>query len=144
MGVEEPLRTQREELVIKHINAESANDVETALETFTIPRYDLRPLGGDVIEGVEQVRDLIAGFSTTLPSVTYVADKIHHADDAVIVEYRVNGTHDADYLGIPASGAKLDHPAIAIYQFDGPNLVGEKIYMNVQGLEAQLRGEAAS
>jgi steroid delta-isomerase-like uncharacterized protein len=140
--VEESLRTHRESLVIKHINAESANDVETALQTFTSPRYDLRPLGGDVIEGDGPVRDLIAGFSTSLPSVKYVADKIYHADDAVIVEYRVNGTHDADYLGIPANGARLNHPAIAIYEFDGPDLIGEKIYMNVQGLEAQLRGDA--
>jgi steroid delta-isomerase-like uncharacterized protein len=144
MSVDEGLRAQREDLVLKHINAESANDVETALRTFTTPRYDLRPLGGDVIEGEGPVRDLITGFSTTLPSVAYVADKIYHADDAVIVEYRVKGTHDVEYLGIPPNGAPLDHPAIAIYQFDGPNLIGEKIYMNVQGLEAQLRGEAGS
>jgi steroid delta-isomerase-like uncharacterized protein len=144
MTAEQNLRMQREELVLKHINAESANDVETALRTFTTPKYDLRPLGGEVIEGEGPVRELITGFSTTLPSVTYIADKIHHADDAVIVEYRVSGTHDVEYLGIPPNGAQLDHPAIAIYQFDGPNLVGEKIYMNVQGLEAQLRGEVTS
>ena len=143
MTADEGLRRQREQLVLKHINAESANDVETALQTFTTPMYDLRPLGGEVIEGEGPVRELIAGFSTTLPSVTYVADKIYHADDAVIVEYRVTGTHDVEYLGIPPNGAKLDHPAIAIYQFDGPNLIGEKIYMNTQGLEAQLRGEAS-
>ena len=143
MTADEGLRSQREELVLKHINAESANDVETALQTFTTPMYDLRPLGGEVIEGEGPVRELIAGFSTSLPSVTYVADKIHHADHAVIVEYRVTGTHDVEYLGIPPNGAKLDHPAIAIYQFDGPNLIGEKIYMNTQGLEAQLRGEAS-
>ena len=139
--IAETLRAHREELVVRHIDAESRNDTDTALKTFTRPQYDLRPVEGPVIEGAEHVRDLIESFATSMPSITYVADKIHHADDAVIVEYRITGRHDGEYNGIPPSGAVVNYPAIAVYEFDGPDLICERIYINLRGLEAALRGE---
>jgi len=140
MSVNASLRAQREALVLEHITAENRNDVEAALKTFTRPKYDMRALGGGVIEGWDPVRQHIAGFAISFPAVTYVADKIHHADDAVIVEYRITGTHQGQYPGIPANGATLDYPALAVFEFDGPELVGERVYMNTQGLEAEMRG----
>jgi predicted ester cyclase len=103
----------------------------------------VRAVEGPVIEGTEPVRDLIASFGTSLPSITYVAEKIHHTDDAVIVEYRITGRHDGEYNGIPPTGAMVDYPAIAVYEFDGPDLVCERMYLNLRGLEAQLRGEGS-
>lgn len=141
--IPETLRAHREDLVVRHIDAENRNDTDTALKTFTRPKYDLRAVEGPVIEGTEPVRDLIASFGTSLPSITYVAAKIHHADDAVIVEYRITGRHDAEYNGIPPSGATVDYPAIAVYEFDGPDLVCERMYLNLRGLEAQLRGQGS-
>lgn len=143
MATMEHLRYHREELVVRHIDAETRNDAETALKTFTRPRYDLRAVEGTVIEGVDAVQGLIESFGTSLPSMSYIADKIHHADDAVIVEYRITGRHDAEYNGIAPTGAKVDYPAIAVYEFEGPDLVCERLYMNMRGFEAQLRGEAA-
>ena len=134
------LRAHRENLVLEHIRAESARDVETAVRTFTRPKYDLRAIEGSVIEGGDAVRMLIQGMTESLPSVTYVAEHIHHADDAVIVEYRITGCHDGQYAGIPATGAALDYPAVAIYEFEGPDLVEERLYLNLRGLEAQMRG----
>lgn len=135
------LRAHREELVVRHIDAETRNDAETALKTFTRPRYDLRAVEGTVIDGADAVRALIESFGTALPSISYVADTIHHADDAVIVEYRITGRHDGEYNGIGPTGAEVNYPAIAVYEFDGPHLVCEKLYLNMRGLEAQLRGE---
>jgi hypothetical protein len=134
------LRAHREELVLRHIDAENRNDTDTALATFTRPKYDLTAVEGPVIEGEEPVHDLIASFGTSLPSITYVARQIHHADNAVIVEYRITGPHDGEYNGIGPTGSVVDYPAIAVYEFDGPDLVCERMYVNLRGLEAQLRG----
>jgi steroid delta-isomerase-like uncharacterized protein len=134
------LRAQREELVLRHIDAENRNDAQTALDTFTRPKYDLRAVEGDVVEGADGVRALIESFSDALPSITYVADKIHHADHAVIVEYRITGRHDGTYNGVPPSGVEVNYPAIAVYEFDGTDLVCERIYINLRGLEDQMRG----
>ncbi|MEU1370922.1 nuclear transport factor 2 family protein [Streptomyces sp. NPDC005803] len=140
MTISEDLRKHRHELVVKHIEAENAQDAETALHTFTHPKYDLRAVEGGVIEGSAQVHEFIRGFRASLPSITYVGTSIHHADNAVIVEYRIVGRHDGDYAGIPPTGAEVDFPAIAVYEFDGPDLVCERMYLNLRGLEAQMRG----
>src|SRR5215217_2749848 len=95
VAITDELRAHRESLVVRHIQAETDNDAETALQTFTRPMYDLRGTSGGIVEGTDAVRELIAGFGTSLPSVAYVADTVHHADNAVIVEYRITGSHDA-------------------------------------------------
>lgn len=135
------LRAHREAVVREHIDAESAGDVEAAVRTFTRPRYDLRAIDGGVIEGEADVRAMIGGMIASLPSVRYVAEQIHHADRAVIVEYRIIGRHDGHYGGIPPTGAPIDYPAVAVYEFDGAQLVEERLYLNLRGLEAQLRGK---
>ena len=80
------LRAHREALVLRHIDAENRNDAETALATFTRPKYDLRAVEGPEIEGEDAVRELIESFGTSMPALTYVATELHHADKAVIVE----------------------------------------------------------
>jgi predicted ester cyclase len=134
------LRAHREALVLRHIDAENRNDAETALATFTRPKYDLRAIEGPEIEGPDAVRQLIESFGTSLPAITYVLTELHHADNAVIVEYRITGRHEGEYNGIAPTGLAVDYPAIAIYEFDGPDLICERIYLNLRGLEAQLRG----
>lgn len=136
------LRSYREELVVRHIDAENRNDADTALATFSRPKYDLRAVEGPVIEGEDAVHELIASFGTSLPGITYVASHIHHADNAVIVEYRITGRHEGEYNGVAATGSPVDYPAIAVYEFEGEDLVCERIYMNLRGLEAQMRGSA--
>jgi len=144
VAITDELRAHRESLVVRHIQAETDNDTETALQTFTRPKYDLRGTSGGIVEGTDAVRELIAGFGTSLPSVAYVAEALHHADDAVIVEYRITGSHDAEWKGIAPTGNTLDYPAIAVFEFDGPDLVCERLYINVRGLEEQMTGLVAS
>ncbi|QRY42723.1 nuclear transport factor 2 family protein [Mycolicibacterium boenickei] len=136
----EEQRARRHEIVLRHIDAENRNDPDTALATFTRPMYDLRAVEGPIIEGAEPVRELIASFGVGLPAITYVATAIHHADHAVIVEYRITGHHAGEYNGIVPTGAAVDYPAIAVYEFDGVDLICERLYVNMRGLEAQLRG----
>lgn len=138
----EELRARRHEIVLRHIDAENRNDPDTALATFTRPMYDLRAVEGPIVEGAEPVHELIASFGISLPAITYVATTVHHADNAVIVEYRITGRHAGEYNGIAPTGAVVDYPAIAVYEFDGVDLVCERLYLNMRGLEAQLRGAA--
>ena len=135
------LKAYREELVVRHIDAENRNDAVTALATFTRPKYDLRAVEGPVVEGEDAVHALIASFGTALPQITYVARHIHHAADAVIVEYQITGRHEGEYNGVAPTGSAVDYPAIAVYEFEGADLVCERIYVNLRGLESQMRGE---
>jgi steroid delta-isomerase-like uncharacterized protein len=133
------LRARREAIVLAHIDAENAKDVEAALQTFARPCYEIVATE-EVIVGEEQVRALISSFTQALPNVSHVLETLHHADDAVIVEFRSVGTHDGEWAGIPATGARIDARAVAIFVFDGDQLVCERIYRDTASLERQLRG----
>lgn len=65
---------------------------------------------------------------------------LHRTDDAVILECHITGWHEGEYNGIAPTGAVVDYPAIAVYEFEGSDLVCERMYVNLRGLEAQLRG----
>jgi predicted ester cyclase len=64
--------------------------------------------------------------------------KIHHADDAVIGEVRVAGTHDGSWGGIPATGHRVDFPAACVFDFEEDRLVCEKVYFDSATLLRQI------
>jgi steroid delta-isomerase-like uncharacterized protein len=135
------LRAHREALVLEHVAAENDKDVERVMRTFTRPCYDLAVAGGGLVEGDAAVRLLQARNWTAFTGVRYEPVRLHHADDAVILEYRVRGRHVGNYLGVPPTEAPIDVPAIAVFDFEGRDLVCERPYVNQAMLLAQMKGE---
>ena len=50
------------------------------------------------------MRDLLQRLMTGFPDFHAEGEKFHHADDAVIVEARVTGTHTGEFAGSPRPG----------------------------------------
>jgi hypothetical protein len=112
--------------------------------TFTQPRYDLAAAGAGIVEGDAAVRAMQARNWAAFAGVRYEPVKIHHCEDGVILEFRVRGTHEGAYLGMAPSGAPIDVPAIAVFQFAGRDLVCERPYVNQTLLVTQMRGARAA
>jgi hypothetical protein len=51
--------------------------------------------------------------------------------DAVLVEGRFTGTHLGSWRGLPATGRKVDFPMCLIFEFEGEQMVNEKLYFDV-------------
>jgi ketosteroid isomerase-like protein len=85
-------RGRREAVVRDHVAAENAGDVGATLTTFHRPRYNVLPMGV-VSDGEEAVRQLVGGLINAFPDFHFEIGKLHHADDAVIVEGVMTGTH---------------------------------------------------
>ena len=66
--------------------------------------------------------------------------KLHHADDAVIVEFDLKGTHDGELRGIPPTGKEFTCRTLAIFEFEpgGEGIVCERVYFDVLTIMAQL------
>ncbi|OCB25158.1 hypothetical protein A5674_21855 [Mycobacterium malmoense] len=120
------LRRAREELVLRHVAAENARDLEAAMATFTHPRYEIIPTGM-VFDGDEAVRAMLLRQWTDLPMLRYAAEAIYHGEDGLVVETRTT-----------APGTALDVLSVNLFGFRGPDLVLERCYFDRMLLAEQL------
>jgi len=129
------IRQRREAIVKQHADAENQHDIEATVATFHRPRYEFN---GDPSDGEAAVRELLQGLMHGFPDFHAEIGKMRHADDAVIIEGLITGTHDGEWAGIPPTGRRVEVPAAAIFEFDGDRLVCENVYMDFAAVLTQI------
>jgi predicted ester cyclase len=133
------LRASRAAVVNEHIEAENTKDLDRMIDGFKHPRYDVVPMGL-LCDGEGAVRDLIGGLVAGFPDFHFAALRLHHADDAVIVEGRMTGTHRGPWAGLAPSGRRMDVRVACVFDFDGPGLINETVYFDFASVQRQLTG----
>lgn len=131
---EQSLRERREAIVSEHIDAENRHDVEGTIATFEHSRYEVN---GEESDGESAVRDLLGELMGAFDFRVEV-ERLRHAEDAVIGEGRVTGTHQGPFGGIPATGRRVDYPAVAIFEFEEDRLVCEKLFFDSATILRQI------
>ena len=116
-------------LVEQHIRLENEHDLVGLLRTFgDTARYDDEPWG-EHYEGRREVRSFYEQLMKALPDLEIVVQRRHVADDAIVVEVMIRGTHLGGWRGLPATGRRVEFPLCGVYTFDADDrLAGEKIY----------------
>jgi len=122
-------RSARIAIVEQHIRLENEHDLEGVLRTFgDSARYDDEPWG-EHYEGRNGVRQFYEQLMKALPDLVIEVQRRHVADDAVLVEVMIRGTHLGGWRGLPATGRRVEFPLCGVYTFDADDrLAGEKIY----------------
>src|SRR5271155_4335556 len=113
------LRAQREQLLLEHVEAENTNDVDAVIATFAHPRYELVPTQ-EIFDGDAEVRRYYRE-KEARGRRRYEIVRLYHADDAVIVEIRPLSLE-------PRPPYRVDLPSIAVFEFDGADLMCERVY----------------
>src|SRR5438105_7279351 len=131
------LRQRREEVVREHMESENVHDFDATIGTFGHPRYEIVPTG-DVYDGEEEVRRYFAETRAAFPDQRNELIAMHHADDAVIVEFDLLGTHRGELRGIPPTGRSFTCRSLAIFLFEEDRLVGERVYFDTATILRQL------
>lgn len=142
------LRERREAIVREHIRCErKGTDVDGAVATFHEGKatYDVVALEHTKGEGEslthptrESVHELLTDIVTGFPDLELVVERLHHADEAVIVEGRTQGTHTGEWAGIPPTGNRIDVRAAVVYRFEDDRMTNETIYFDVATQMRQL------
>lgn len=132
-----PLQQHRERLVLDHFADEVRQDWDDVLATFPHPRYELIPTGV-VHAGNEQVRHYYAETRIAFPDQHHEMIRLRHADDAVVCEFWLLGTHRGPLAGIPPTGRPFRLRMTAFFIFEGETLVCERIYFDTLSLLKQL------
>ncbi len=131
------LRARREVLVREHMESENVHDFDTTIGTFSHPRYEIIPTG-DVYDGEQEVRGYFAESRTAFPDQRNELISLRHADDAVIVEFDLLGTHTGPLRGIEPTGKEFRTRVVAFFIFDGEKIVCERVYFDQLSILGQL------
>ncbi len=132
------LRARRKAIVHAHIRAEGVDhDVESALATFTRPRYDVPALGG-VVDGAEGVDGLLHALLRAYPDFWQRETAWYHTDNAVIVECVFGGTQQGEWAGIAPTGKPMEVAAALFFLFESDGLVCERVYFDHATVLRQL------
>src|SRR3954466_305766 len=133
------LRARREAVVREHMEPENRHEFDVTMPTFDHPGYEIVPTG-DVYDGEEEVARYFAETRAAFPDQRNELVKMHHADDAVIVEFDLLGTHRGELRGIPPTGKAFTCRTLAIFEF-GPGtdgIVCERVYFDTLTTLRQL------
>ncbi|WP_234815318.1 nuclear transport factor 2 family protein [Mycolicibacterium duvalii] len=117
---------RREALVLRHVAAENARDLDQIMATFTHPRYEIVPTT-TVYDGDLAVRQMILRQWDELPQMSYSAEAIFHAPHGLVVETRTT-----------CAGTPIDMLSVNVFGFDGVGLILERCYFDRMLFAAQL------
>jgi steroid delta-isomerase-like uncharacterized protein len=130
-------RKKREEIVREHMDSENRHEFDATLDTFDHPRYELIATG-EVHDGPEEVMAYFKETRRAFPDQRNELLALHHADDAVLVEAVIRGTHKGPLRSLPPTGREYEVPILAIFMFDGNKLLCERVYFDQLTLLRQL------
>ena len=131
------LRTRREAVVREHMESENHHDFDTTIGTFAHPRYEIVPTGEEY-DGEAAVRGYFAETRTAFPDQRNELISLRHADDAVIVEFDLLGTHLGPLRSLPPTGRSFRTRVTAFFIFDGELIVCERVYFDQLSILSQL------
>jgi steroid delta-isomerase-like uncharacterized protein len=137
MSVSEETRQVRERIVREHMEAENALEMDRALETFTHPRYEIMSTGR-VYDGPEEVDRYYRESRATFPDQQNELISLRHAEDAVIVEFWLLGTHKGPLGRLEPTGREFKCQMTAFFIFEGSRLVCERVYFDSATILRQL------
>jgi steroid delta-isomerase-like uncharacterized protein len=131
------LRRKREAIVREHMESENRMDFDATMRTFHHPRYEL--IGADEVhDGEGEVARYYQETRAAFPDQRNELIALHHADDAVIVEFDLKGTHRGTFRGLPPTGRAFDCRMTALFLFDEDRLVCERVYFDSATIQRQL------
>jgi steroid delta-isomerase-like uncharacterized protein len=131
------VRARREAVVRDHMESENVHDFDTTIATFGHPRYELVATG-DVYDGEAEVRAYFAESRRAFPDQRNEVVALHHADDAVIVEFDLLGTHLGPLRALPPTGRAFRCRMSAHFIFEDDRLVCERVYFDQLTIMRQL------
>ena len=139
---ETTLRERRLEVVRRHMDSENELDFATTLATFDHPRYELVATG-QVFDGPDEVSGYYRTSRAAFPDQRNENVVLTYAEDAVVAEFDLLGTHLGDLAGLTPTGRTFRCRMCALFLFPpgGEGIIGERVYFDQGTILRQLTGD---
>jgi steroid delta-isomerase-like uncharacterized protein len=128
---------QRVALVNEHTRLENAYDFPGCIAKFGRAKYEV-VANGESFDGAGRVHDFLRENHRAFPDFEFVPTRVSPTADAVLVEGRFTGTHLGAWRGLPATGRKVDFAMCLNFEFDGDQMVNERLYFDQNSPLRQL------
>jgi steroid delta-isomerase-like uncharacterized protein len=136
-GPSAALRSKREATVREHMESENRHEFDVTMGTFHHPRYEIVATG-DVHDGEGEVAQYFKETRAAFPDQRNELVSLRHADDAVVVEFDLKGTHLGSLRGLPPTGREFTCRMTAFFLFEEDRLIGERVYFDSATIQRQL------
>jgi steroid delta-isomerase-like uncharacterized protein len=117
--------------VINQGRLERANDL--VKEDFV----ELDPIPGQQ-QGREGLKAVIHGLRSAFPDMHWVVNEMVAEGEKVVTRFVWTGTHHGAFLGIPATGNKVEVKGVVIDRLENGKMADSRILMDTMGLMQQL------
>jgi len=100
----------------------NSGDIDGIDEVFAtdVLDHDRAPDQGD---GVEGTKGFFRTLSTAFPDAHLEVDQLVADDDNVVIAYRLSGTHQGDFQGVPATGKRIEARGVQVGRFQDGKIV---------------------
>lgn len=78
---------------------------------------------------------------TAFPDLRWQVKAMYATDDCVISRFVIRGTHQGDFMGIPATGNQIEYSSIVICRFKDGQIIEEREELDLLGVMQQLNLE---
>ena len=91
-----------------------------------------------VAEADEALKQHIADGEAAFPHYELVTEDLFAEGDKVVLRFSWRGTHEGNFMGIPATGKKINVPGIIIYRVADNKIVEHWMHVDSMMLMQQL------
>lgn len=99
---------------------------------------DYSTLHGQPEHGAESFRQIISGFRSAFPDIHLTIDDEIYNKDKVVHRWTLRGTHTEPFMGIPATGRKVQFTGTTIVQMEDGKIGARWANVDLFGLMVQL------
>lgn len=117
-------------LVREHMRLENEYDFAGCIATFGRPRYVVMATA-ETHDGAGGVESFLLENRGAFPDFRFEPTSVVPAGESVLVEGVFRGTHLGPWRGLPATGRRISFPMAVIFEFDGDDLVCERLYFDL-------------
>lgn len=116
----------------------SQGNLSMADELVTEDFVDHNSPGSDIAPGREGFKQVFAVFRSAFPDMRISVEDQVAESDKVVSRATVSGTHQGDYMGIPATGKSFSIGIVDIFRFEGGKIAERWGEGDTLGMMTQL------
>jgi len=133
------MTTQENAAVIRRFIEETINqgDIESAGHFVWDDVVELEPFPGQG-PGLEGLNDVLRGMRSAFPDLRFLVQEQIAEGDKVVTRFEWSGTHQGEFLGVPATGRPVRVWGVVIDRLEEGRLKDTRMIMDTLGLMMQL------